>query len=111
MGARAKSAGLVTLGQEIDGYTAIEQAPVDYIQGSRSRYFDGHCVRGSWSDPWWMYAPGKGWALAKTWRNKDTCVHDWAAGKGLTVLPFAAREELVITAWEPAKSEEQAGAA
>jgi hypothetical protein len=88
----------VQAGQWIDGYQAIAQAPVDFIRGSRSRPLDGHLIKGSWSDPWWLYCPVRGYAVVKRWKNKDTEVYDWADGH-VRVTPFPARNELVIEPW------------
>jgi hypothetical protein len=88
----------VQAGQWIDGHQAIDRAPVEFIRGSRSRPLDGHLITGSWSDPWWLYCPVRGYAVVKRWKNKDTEVHDWTDGR-VTVTPFPARNELVIEPW------------
>ena len=88
-------------GMWLEGYQAQAQAPVDFIQGSRTRYLDGHGIRGSWSDPWWLYDPARGWAVAKTWRNKDQELLDWTGGGHRAVrIPFAARAEIVVEPYE-----------
>lgn len=94
--------GEVQAGQWIDGYQVIDQAPVEFIRGSRSRPIDGHLITGSWSDPWWLYHPGRGWAVVRRWKNKDTEVHDRVDGR-IRVTPFPARDELVVEPWTPGK--------
>jgi hypothetical protein len=89
----------VQLGQWIDGYQVMSQAPVDFIQGTRRRLFGKHLVTGSWSDPWWLYDPERGWAIVKRWKNRDTEIHDWVGGR-ILVTPFPARNELIIESWE-----------
>jgi hypothetical protein len=89
------------VGQMVEGYQVIDQAPVEHIYGSQQREFDGHLVTGRWSDPWWLYDPARGWAIARRWKSKETKVMIW------TRIPepcrqeiIPARDELVITPWE-----------
>lgn len=96
----AEAPAEVQAGDWIEGYQALSQAPVEYIKGSRTRYIDGHCVIGSWSDPWWLYHPERGWAIVKRWKNRDTEVHDWRDGH-VVVTPFPARNELITEPWTP----------
>jgi hypothetical protein len=96
----AKQAPLVTLGTWVDGYQAIEQAPVEYIQGSRTRDIDGRSVRGSWSDPWWLYDRERGWALAKHWKNREQETRAWPGARA-TWVTIPARYEVVIEPWSP----------
>lgn len=55
----------IRAGQMIGTYQAQAQAPVSYISGTRQRAIDGHLVSGSWADPWWLYSPEDGWAIAR----------------------------------------------
>lgn len=91
-----KTAG-IQAGQWLGTYQAVSPALLSYIQGSRSRPIDGHLIPGSWSDPWWVYSPESGWAVAKTWRNPARKIFGWAGGHG-TMTDFAAREEIVLEA-------------
>lgn len=88
-------------GDWIDGYQAQAQAPVDFIRGDRHRYIDGNTVKGSWSDPWWLYCPGKGWAIARRWKSKEQKVyayddseHPWK------MTDYPARDEIIVTPYE-----------
>ena len=98
-----ETAPLLTLGQEVGGYVAIEQAPVDFIAGSRTRLVEGHLVVGSWADPWWLYGPG-GWAVAKRWRNKRKEIKKRQDDGTIKAIVIEARDELVIEPW-PARAE------
>ena len=94
-----RTAADIQAGTWIDGYQAVSPAPVDFIQGDRSRAIDGHMVKGSWSDPWWMYDPGRGWAVARRWRNKAQRVFAWSPKMHL--VDFPAREEREVAPWTP----------
>ncbi len=95
----AKAGTGIQAGSWIDGYQAVSPAPVEYIQGDRTRSIDGHTVKGSWSDPWWMYDPDRGWAIARRWRNKAQRVFAWSPERHLADFP--AREEREVTPWTP----------
>jgi hypothetical protein len=89
------------LGQFVGAYQAVDQAPVEYIQGSRTRAISSHLVTGSWSDPWWLYAPGVGWAVSRRWKNKATVRAEWDSETRTTrKIGIPARDELVITPQE-----------
>lgn len=96
----------VLLGDFIEGYQVVAQAPVEYIRGTRLRNIGGHAVKGSWSDPWWLYGP-QGWAIVKRWKNKDTEVYDgWDPETNrMRSVPVAARNELVVFPWDPESGE------
>ncbi len=98
-------------GTWIDGYQAVSPAPVEFIKGERSRYIDGHYVKGAWSDPWWVYDPERGWAVARRWKNKAQQVLRWADGRH-QVTAFPAREEREVAPWapEPASGQDDKGA-
>lgn len=83
-------------GQWFGTYQAVSPAPLSYIQGSRSRPLDGHLVTGSWSDPWWLYGPGQGWAVARRWRNRDTHVMTGWQDHRAVYADFPARDEIVV---------------
>lgn len=59
------------LGDFIGPFQLQAQAPVEYVRGSRTREINGRLVKGSWSDPWWAYAPEYGFALIKRWKNRE----------------------------------------
>lgn len=82
------------LGERVGAYWVIDQAPLEFIQGSRTRAINGRLVTGSWSDPWWAYAPGLGWALLKRWRSKAVPGGKYAGP------PIPALDEVVIEPWQ-----------
>ncbi len=93
----------IAAGDWIDGYQVQAQAPVDFIRGSRTRYLDGHAVKGAWSDPWWLYCPERGWAFVRRWRSKAQTGLDWTGGTHLAalrrrpaVVEIPARDEIVV---------------
>jgi hypothetical protein len=87
-------------GQWLEGYQVQAQAPVSFIQGSRSRPIDGHLVPGAWSDPWWLFCPDRGWAVAKRWRNKERQAVDWSRGwEHSRRVTIAARDEVIVEPW------------
>jgi hypothetical protein len=85
-------------GEMIEGYQAQAQAPLEFIRGGRHHTVDGLHVTGAWSDPWWVYDPQRGWAVAKTWRSKEQDTVEWAAGemRGRRVTVPAAEETVIV---------------
>ena len=87
-------------GAWLDGYQAQAQAPEYFTQGSRSRHNDGHYVRGAWSDPWWLYCPDRGWAIAKRWKSKAQTGLDWVAGEHRARrVEIPAVDEVAVEPW------------
>ena len=91
-------------GTWLDGYQAVSPAPIDLIKGDRHRYIDGKLVKGAWSDPWWMYDPARGWAIARRWRNKEQRVFSSEPGNPFKLVGFPARQEREVTPWTPIES-------
>ncbi len=87
-------------GEMIEGYQAQAQAPLDYIRAGRHHTVDGHSVTGAWSDPWWVYDPQRGWAVAKTWRSRAQVTVEWERGamRGRKVEVPAAEEVVLVAA-------------
>jgi hypothetical protein len=85
-------------GDWIDGYQVQERAPLDYIRGERRRVVGKRYVNGAWSDPWWVYCPDRGWAVAKKWRQPAQTAVDYADGEYRTVEIPAATERVLVPA-------------
>jgi hypothetical protein len=98
------AATLLRIGQAVEGYLVVDQAPAALIRGSSTRAIEGHMIAGSWSEPWWLYSPDLGWAIAKRWKNRQTRTF----GPGGTGVTIASRDEIVIESWKPEGTDEQA---
>jgi hypothetical protein len=88
-------------GDWVDGYQVQAQAPVSFIAGSRTRYIEDCPLKGAWSDPWWLYDPARGWAVARRWKSKEQRRLTWPPGcQGSGVwVDFAAMDEVVAEPW------------
>lgn len=92
----------------VQGYQAQAQAPVDFIRGERTRHIGGLSVKGAWSDPWWLYDPARGWAVARRWRSKVQETIDWSGGwQASGRVTILARDEVIV---EPYHAQEEASA-
>ena len=95
----------IRAGMWLEGYQAQAQAPVDFIRSERTRYLDvdgedhGVAVKGAWSDPWWLYSPERGWAIAKCWRSKTQDVFVWR-GQTSGHVHVDAITEYIVESWE-----------
>src|SRR5437762_8549474 len=83
-------------GAVVEGFELVGQAPAE-LSGRAARKVDGAWYRGWWSDPWWGYKPGTGWACVRWWKPDKVHVPsagDWAgpvpAGPVVTAWPFEA---------------------
>jgi hypothetical protein len=88
--------GTLSAGEWLDGWQAQAQAPVSVLPAERSRYVDGHHVKGAWSDPWWLARPGGGWAVARRWRSKAQRVFSYAPGNPFSMVTVPAIDERII---------------
>ena len=92
-------------GNWLDGYQAVSPAPVEFIKGERQRYIDGRHINGAWSDPWWLYGPGRGWAVARRWRSKDQDGLEYRDGR-YRLVHIPALEEREVAPWAPEPARE-----
>jgi hypothetical protein len=63
--------GRKSLSYPDDLYQVVTPAPTAWSASHAERVVDEILVRGSWSDPWWLYSPSKGWAIARRWKSKQ----------------------------------------
>jgi hypothetical protein len=93
-------------GQWFGDYQAVSPAPLSFSRG-RTHEVTGHLVSGAWRDPWWAYAPGKGWAVVRRWHSPATDTYEWQDGH-VTAVPVPECDETEVTPVPEWSEDEQA---
>jgi len=86
--------GVLEVGDWVGPYQVQAQAPAGLLSAKRSRHDGNILIRGSWSDPWWGYAPDAGWAVLRRWKSPEQA--SWSQGATVTIQ---ARDERVVVPW------------
>lgn len=100
-----RTTGLMQAGDWQDGYQAVSPAPVGILGRDRFRTVNGESVRGNWSDPWWMYKPGTGWAISRRWVSPEQDRWHYQDGELITTTLPAADERELTPQSEPERAD------